>query len=165
MMKTCSCCKNELSTDMFYKNSYNRDGLAHYCKPCFNEYTKESRARNPEVKRKNNIAWRELNSEFVTEYNAKYYQENKHASRMYGAKRRAAKLNATPSWLTEDDDFMFNEIYEMAKIRTTDTGVEHHVDHIVPLQGKNVSGLHVWWNLQLLPASENISKSNKWEVS
>jgi hypothetical protein len=77
------------------------------------------------------------------------------------AKRRAAKKSATPVWL---DNQMLSEIrsfYTKAKNKEKETGIVHHVDHIVPLNGKNVSGLHVPWNLQVLPFYANLSKSNK----
>jgi hypothetical protein len=50
-------------------------------------------------------------------------------------------------------------------LRTKMTGIEWHVDHIIPLQGKNVSGLHTPYNLQVIPASWNTAKGNKFEVS
>jgi excisionase family DNA binding protein len=53
------------------------------------------------------------------------------------------------------------EIYAEAKRLTAETGVEHHVDHVIPLQGPNVSGLHVETNLQILSATANIGKGNK----
>jgi hypothetical protein len=68
--------------------------------------------------------------------------------------RRAKKLKATPGWLTAEQRKEMTEIY-----RNRPEG--YHVDHLVPLQGKNVTGLHVPWNLQYLPAVENIRKGNK----
>ncbi len=66
-----------------------------------------------------------------------------------------------PAWLTENDNIKILKFYEQAKLLEEQTGIKHHVDHIVPLQGKNVSGLHVPDNLQVLTAEDNKSKFNK----
>ena len=79
-------------------------------------------------------------------------------------KRKAAKLQRTPPWLTEDDYWMIEQAYDISAIRTKLLGFEWHVDHIIPLQGKIVSGLHVPLNLQVIPASVNLSKSYFFEV-
>jgi len=81
------------------------------------------------------------------------------------AKRRAIKMQRTPSWLTIDDHWIIKQAYELAALRTKMLGFVWHVDHIVPLQGNFVSGLHVPWNLQVIPAVENIAKHNKFEVA
>jgi hypothetical protein len=78
------------------------------------------------------------------------------------AKRRAKKLQCTPKWLTEDHFNQIGMIYCMSDMMTKSTGVPHHVDHIIPLQGKTVNGLHVPWNLQVIPAVDNFKKSNKY---
>jgi hypothetical protein len=70
------------------------------------------------------------------------------------AKRRAAKLERVPAWAD------LEKIKEFYKNRPEG----YHVDHIIPLQGEKVSGLHVLSNLQYLPAKENISKSNKYII-
>ena len=81
------------------------------------------------------------------------------------ANRNATKINASPSWLTKDHKFQIAEIYSKAAIQTAETGMAHEVDHIIPLRGNAVCGLHVPWNLQVLPAYKNRQKSNLLEIS
>ena len=90
----------------------------------------------------------------------KYNQENPHIAAGCKIRRVRAELNATPNWLSESDRKKIKLIYLLRNSRTAWKGVEHHVDHIVPLQGENVCGLHVPWNLQVIPAEQNLRKSN-----
>lgn len=78
-------------------------------------------------------------------------------------KRQAAKLQRTPAWLTADDLWLIREAYELARLRTELFGFPWHVDHIYPLQGRRVSGLHVPTNLQVIPGVENCRKNNSFE--
>lgn len=81
------------------------------------------------------------------------------------AARRWA-LKATTEILKGDEwnDFYMEEIYSLRNTRSIETGFEWHVDHIIPLRGKLVTGLHVWNNLQLIPAKLNIAKSNIFNI-
>lgn len=79
----------------------------------------------------------------------------------YCAKRRAEKLDATPTWANHKT---ITGIYAESAQRSAEDGVKYHVDHIVPLKGQNVCGLHCESNLQILTARENILKSNKHKV-
>lgn len=89
-------------------------------------------------------------------------QEDLRALRAFHSnKRRAARLSRTPPWADLD---AMRAIYALAQRLTRETGVLHHVDHIVPLQGRYVSGLHVENNLQVLTGPENIRKHNRYEV-
>lgn len=76
-------------------------------------------------------------------------------------KRRAAKLQRTPAWANLD---AMRAIYADAQRLTAETGIPHHVDHVIPLQGRLVSGLHVHNNLQILTGSENSRKRNSFKV-
>jgi 5-methylcytosine-specific restriction endonuclease McrA len=118
------------------------------------------------------VLYHEMNREKILEYRQKYREENiekikewelnnKHTITKNSANRRARKLNATPTWLTEDEKMEIIGLYFLCKIISEDTGTEHHVDHIVPLKGKTVCGLHVPWNLRIITARENISKGNR----
>jgi hypothetical protein len=132
------------------------------------ELTKE-RARkwaedNPEkryaIHRKN----REKDKDNHNARNRAWNKENKLKKAALEAKRRAAQLQRTPKWLTEDDLWMIEQAYELAQLRTEMFGFPWHVDHVIPLQGRNVSGLHVPINLQVIPGAENIKKSNKYTI-
>jgi len=103
------------------------------------------------------------NMESVKASKKQYAQNNKHVINAAVARRRAAKLQRTPAWLTEDDHWMIKQTYELATLRTKMFGFQWHVDHVVPLQGETVSGLHVPWNLQVIPAKINVSKKNRWD--
>lgn len=83
---------------------------------------------------------------------------------LYAALRRAALLNRTPGWLTDADFEQMRGMYAFAALLSRETGQPHHVDHELPLRGRLVSGLHVPANLRVITASENLSKSNLWEI-
>lgn len=105
--------------------------------------------------------WRELRPEYCKQYSKWHLRTKPHQYAAKTAKRRAAKLLRTPKWLTADDLFIIEEAYHLAKLRTEVIGISWHVDHILPLQGKKVSGLHVPNNIQVIPAKQNLQKSNK----
>jgi len=79
--------------------------------------------------------------------------------------RQLAKVQRTPAWLTEDEHWMIEQAYELAALRTKLFGVAWHVDHVLPLRGKTVSGLHTPYNMRVILGSENCRKSNKHEVA
>lgn len=88
----------------------------------------------------------------------------KHTGRPCAANRRASKSCRTPKWLSVEDKWLIHEAFKLAALRTKMHGFSWHVDHIIPLQGKLVSGLHVPENLQVIPWVDNIKKANKYVV-
>lgn len=95
--------------------------------------------------------WQKQNRGRMNEIARAFHRRNPEKREAFTALRRAAKLQATPPWLTAEHKAQMREMY-----RTRPQG--HEVDHIVPLQGENVCGLHVPWNLQHLPMLENRKK-------
>lgn len=102
------------------------------------------------------------NKEKRASYLQVYRQENAYKTRYWAMKRHTAKLQRTPKWLTEVDFERIENEYKLAALLSQLTKETWHVDHIVPLQGKNVSGLHVPSNLRAIRGCENISKNNSW---
>ena len=141
-MKKCSTCEETKPYTEFFKQPRNKDGYFGQCKFCVNEKRKE---RKDSINAKQRKYYRNNRQYYIT----KAYLRNKQVAR------------AKPAWLTEEHEFMLEEIYELRDLRSKLTGVVHHVDHIVPLRGQNCCGLHVPWNLQVIPAVDNLSKSNR----
>jgi hypothetical protein len=110
-------------------------------------------------------AWSARNLDKVKAYAKKTKALNSGRILAHTVKRRLAKTKRTPVWLTADDHWMIEQAYELAALRTKMFGFVWHVDHIVPLQGKIVSGLHAPNNLRVIPGAENIRKSNYFQVS
>lgn len=90
----------------------------------------------------------------------RHYSANKLRFIVRGAERRAARIQATPKWYKRTDAIPF---FEEAKRLTEETGVPHVVDHIVPLRGKKVCGLHVKENFRVITAAANWSKFNHFD--
>ena len=99
--------------------------------------------------------------EHILSVNRAWKQANPGKINSYAAKRRAAMAKAMPPWLTEQHMRQIESIYQEARNRQSADGIPRHVDHIYPLMGKTVSGLHVPWNLQILFGEDNLVKSNK----
>jgi hypothetical protein len=102
------------------------------------------------------------NPEKIAAKSAKYAKANPGKINAKTARRHAAKLQRTPPWLTKEQRAEIEAIYVLCAERTRVTGVPHAVDHILPLRGRTVSGLHIAANLQIITASENCSKNNRY---
>jgi len=116
----------------------------------FKQIARERHAR-PEIGERNrerSKKYKQNNPDKVRELNLKHNHKD-----------RTARKQRLPKWVTSEELAYITEMYRMAKT------LGMHVDHIIPLQGKNVSGLHVLANLQLLAPSENLAKKNKYEVT
>lgn len=116
---------------------------------------------NKEQEIKRAIEWNRKNKKRRKKTSQKYAKKNAHKINARTAFRRAKKLKATPNWLTKQQKKEIILVYKKAKEMSNFYKKIFHVDHIVPLQGKEVSGLHVPWNLRIILAEENIKKGNR----
>lgn len=119
---------------------------------------KTYREKNKERLKINNEEYRKNNKDKIKATSKKYRQNNKGKVNARVVKRQLAKLQRIPAWA---DNWKIQQFYIMAQKLTKLYGVEFHVDHKIPLQGKLVSGLHIETNLQIITESENCKKGNK----
>lgn len=175
--KTCTQCHETKPFEAFCKNKRGKNGRNAKCRECMSANGKAWYKKNKEHKNAKSKEWHEANKEQHNATNAEWQRENKDAvkkiQRRYiknnpdknlanSIRYRAAKYQRTPAWA---DNAKIEAFYTEAKRLEQETGIEYHVDHIIPLKGKLVSGLHVENNLQVIPANENLSKSNRYEVA
>lgn len=155
--KYCPRCKTTLPLTSFHRSKARKDGVQSLCIECF-KITQAKYLENNREKVLNGLRkYREDNNDYFL--NWRRLNKDKNARKQM--ERVARKLNATPSWLTKEQREEIDQLYWLAKDLRSVSGQDYHVDHIVPLKGKNVCGLHVPWNLQVLPSDLNLSKSNK----
>jgi len=118
------------------------------------------RAVNLSKARQSEAAYRERNRAVCNARVAEWKKNNKDLLAYYSRSRQAAILRAIPSWANSD---AIKRIYAEAHRKRQELGEMWHVDHIVPLLGKTVCGLHCEANLQVIPGKENLSKNrHRW---
>ena len=140
----CSKCKVEKSTDDFNKRKAMKSGFRSECKDCQKIYYQN-------------------NKEEIAEKGKIYRQNNPHKRRARNSKRRASKVQATPTWTSQIQKIQIEALHQEAVNLELATGIKYEIDHFHPLNSKYICGLHLLCNLQLLTGSENCSKSNKFE--
>jgi hypothetical protein len=126
------------------------------------EYSEKYKLNNEEKLKNFHKEYRLKNKEKINKYIKQYKKENAAKMNALEIKRNCSKIKRTPKWLTKKDFVEIENIYKEAKEKTKLHKEQYHVDHIVPLNGRNVSGLHVPNNLQVIKATENLFKSNKY---
>ena len=174
--KICTGCKQDTPFSEFTTAKLGKFGLRAKCKSCraieaveHNSTRKEQIAAHGKKYRLEKAeqisAQRAIHSlekkEEIAKYGKKWRLANPGKVNARTAKRRARKLQATPKWNTEEDYKKIEEFYIEAARLTKETGIPHEVDHIEPLQGDDVCGLHVPGNLRVIQRSPNRRKSNK----
>jgi len=133
----------------------NRRSSNGFCTACEKE-----KNNNPE--RKAYMAeYAQANRAKLREIASKWQKNNKGKVNANTALRHTAKMQRKPKWLLKEDKEYIRCIYQLAAMRNRESDQQWHVDHIVPLQGETVSGLHVPWNLRVVPAVENMRKNNR----
>lgn len=131
-LRKCVVCQQIMAATGDNFPTVNTGTLDTRCRPCTVKKTKEWALANP--------------------------HKSKALSNERVMRRYAAKKNRTPKWLTAPQKAALVEFYSKAQAISRETKIKHHVDHIVPLMGRTVSGLHVPWNLQVLTGKENCKK-------
>lgn len=149
--KECRVCIRTLPKSDFYFNK-THNCHAYRCKKCDNKARAQRDSKDRPSANARWHKWHEANREKERHRLRMHYASHKARYAANVRRRQATQLNATPSWAEVEK---MKVVYQKAK------EFDMHVDHVVPLKHKLVCGLHVWANLQLLAAAENLSKQNR----
>ncbi len=158
-MKQCSKCNETKELTEFHKDKGCRQGVKNTCKVCKLKSKKEWYTKNKEEIVEKAKEYRINNPDKCRQARKKWDSANVGMVRAKEARRRAAKLERRVAWADED---LIKEVYNQAAYMRKELGMDVHVDHIIPLRGKYVSGLHVGNNLQIIPATTNLAKGNRY---
>jgi len=152
MNKACTKCKETKEELMFPKDRKCKSGISSWCKSCHQKLTREWHLKNRDKVRKIGLDYYYRNVEKVIKTTLECRKKNRLHYNAYRRYKHALFMKAVPKWA---DRLAIKEFY-----KSRPDGFE--VDHIIPLQGDTVCGLHVLENLQYLTKRENCKKSNKW---
>lgn len=163
----------------FSKHARTKDGHSNICRVCDSirgkEYYNNNRKKvlkrtsnyqkkNPHVRRKAGLDFYYRNRESCLEYGRQWNKLNPDKVCAQASARRSRLKKAMPKWLTDEHKSEMQNLYWLSRDLKAVTGEDYHVDHIIPLSNKSVCGLHVPWNLQVLPSDINLRKSGKFNV-
>ena len=182
MRKVCTGCKTDKPLSEFSRQAKSPDGHRTKCKACTKVENANWYLLNREDKLAKNLEWQRNNPEKMKVINAKQHKKRKdyysahnkewhkkhkddpvfrERVRIKSRNRFVRVKQATPSWLSAIEAAQMQEFYDIAKARSMQTGERYEVDHIIPLGGFMVSGLHVPWNLQIIREEENLAKGTR----
>lgn len=154
--KWCSSCKQDLENTNFSRNKHQVSGLNTVCRNCDSIRHKIYRNKNKEVMNKKASEYYQNNKEVISIKGKERYNKDPVKYLIKWWARNVSKIQATPKWANKKYIELF---YKLAKEETMRTGKQVEVDHIVPLRGKLVCGLHCEQNLQLLFKEDNRKKA------
>lgn len=174
----CKCTKLLTGFDHYSDKSRGKVRVRGHCKDCRrkmvktydrgnkvkkSEYNKKYKVENEDLLKVTSREYYAKNREWRLSYLKGWRKDNPDIVAYHGVKRRQKNRQATPKWLTQDQKEQIKVIYEHARDCNLVGEGSYEVDHIVPIQGEYVCGLHVPWNLQVIPMDINRAKNNNYE--
>ena len=167
-LKKCNVCGEAKPFSAFSTRRASPDGLNYSCRICASARSINWKRSNPEAnatwwnanrqrRRDAFRVWREANIDRVRSNYKAWAAANPDIVAANARHRELSKVRATPAWI---DKRTMRPLYSEANRLTKLTGIRHEVDHIVPLRNRNVCGLHVPWNLQVITQAMKRRKTN-----
>jgi hypothetical protein len=132
------------------------------CCECANATANKTKAKDRQKYVASSTNWQRLNPDRVAIHTSNFVKNNRAKRNLWTSNYRQTKSDRMPAWLNKGQIFEMESVYTYCSA-LRGCGLDYHVDHIVPLRGKIVSGLHVPWNLQVISGSDNVKKGNRFD--